>query len=397
MSSGSSGSSGSAQLGLPEIHVNPEAEPVPIPVPGQGPWPEPQPAPPPATPAHEPGPTAAPVPAPIVDDLELVGQLTGHGSENRTDKRWQVMGTDLGIVWESRPGEVAVAFGDTIGAGPRSGNPDWRSNALAHSTDRNLADGMRFDSMVSDSRCHAVELLTSRKVSNYEITSIPTSGFALGDRQYLSYMSIARWSREPGRWWTNYGGIAWSDDNGQTWTKSQHAQWHNFFGLGKFQVTAMVPHGDYVYMFGTPNGRFGSIALARVPLDQVLNKSAYQYWIQGEWAPVAETLLTALGENTATPIADGIAGEISVRFDTDTQLWQMSYLDVSRGAIVLRNATSPQGIWSAPTTLIDHSVYPQVYGGFIHPWSTSTDLYVLISEWQNYNVHLMHARITPQP
>ena len=293
----------------------------------------------------------------MVDDIELVGQLTGHGSENRTDKRWQVMGTDLGIVWESRPGEVAVAFGDTIGAGPRSGNPDWRSNALAHSTDRNLADGMRFDSMVSDSRCHAVELLTSRKVSNYEITTVPTSGFALGDRQYLSYMSIARWSREPGRWWTNYGGIAWSDDGGSTWTKSQHAQWHNFFGLGKFQVTAMVPHGDHVYMFGTPNGRFGSIGLARVPLDQVLNKSAYQYWMHGDWAPVAETApgATALGENTATPIADGIAGEISVRFDTGTQLWQMSYLDVSRGAIVLRNAASPQGIWSAPATLIDHS------------------------------------------
>ena len=75
----------------------------------------------------------------------------------------------------------------------------------------------------------------------------------------------------------------------------------------------------------------------------------------------------------------------------------MSYLDVSRGAIVLRSAASPQGVWSAPATLIDQSVYPQVYGGFIHPWSTSTDLYVLVSEWQNYNVHLMHARITPQP
>lgn len=192
-----------------------------------------------------------------------------------------------------------------------------------------------------------------------------------------------------GRWWTNYGGLAWSDDNGQTWTKSQHAQWHNFFGLGQFQVAAMVPHDDYVYMFGTPNGRFGSIDLARVPLDQVLNKGAYQYWMRGHWAPAAA--------NHATPIADGTAGEISVRYDAGTGLWQMSYLDVTRGAIVLRNAASPQGAWSAPTTMIDHAVYPQVYGGFIHPWSTSTDLYVLISEWQNYNVHLIHARITPRP
>ena len=37
---------------------------------------------------------------------------------------------------------------------------------------------MTIDSMVQDSRCHAAEILDSRHIDNFEITTIPTSGFA---------------------------------------------------------------------------------------------------------------------------------------------------------------------------------------------------------------------------
>ena len=253
------------------------------------------------------GPAAPRISTPVVGDVDLVEQVTGHGSPNRTDVRWSVHGTDLGIVWESRPGEVAVAFGDTFGDGWKPGGAgaetaDWRSNVVGYSTDRDLSDGMRLDSMVADSPCHAAEVIDSRKIRNYETTTIPTSGFAIGGRQYLSYMSIARWSRIPGLWWTNYGGIAWSDDDGSTWTKSQHAQWDNLFGLAQFQVTAMVPHGDYVYMFGTPNGRIGMVGLARVPVDQLLNKTAYQYWVDGTWRPAAQMPLARAKHSHTDPV-----------------------------------------------------------------------------------------------
>ena len=152
----------------------------------------------------------------------------------------------------------------------------------------------------------------------------------------------------------------------------------------------MVPHGEYVYMFGTPNGRIGMVGLARVPVDQLLNKTAYQYWVDGTWRPAAQMLL---GANTATPILSGIASEVSVRYDDARGLWQMSYLDVSRGAIVLRTAASPQGVWSDAATLVETATYPQAYGGFLHPWSSGSDLYFLISAWNSYNVYLMRARL----
>ncbi|SLH93534.1 Uncharacterised protein [Mycobacteroides abscessus subsp. abscessus] len=68
----------------------------------------------------------------------------------------------------------------------------------------------------------------------------------------MSYMSVNRWSRIPGMWWTNYGGIAYSDDNGSTWVKDQHAKWDNLFGLGRFQVAAMVPQSVWWGWPGCP-------------------------------------------------------------------------------------------------------------------------------------------------
>ncbi|MEV6770856.1 DUF4185 domain-containing protein [Nocardia sp. NPDC051030] len=385
-----SGSDG--PLPVPHIEIQPETEPIPIPVPGGEP-PEPQTPPNPDVQPAEPAPQAAPIAAPRVESVELVNQITGHGSPNRTDMRWSVDGTDLGLIWENKPGEVAVVFGDSFGkgwepTGAGTGDQDWRSNTLSYSTDHDLADGLTLDGFVQDSRCHAAEILDSRKVKNFEITTIPTSGFSVGDRQYLTYMSVNRWSKIPGMWWTNLGGLAWSDDNGSTWTKSQWARWDNFFGLGRFQVVSMVPHGDYVYMFGTPNGRMGVIGLGRVPADQVLNKSAYQYWINGTW-------VAADGPNElfATPVVAGTASELSVRYDADSGQWQMVYLDLVRQQLVLRTATDPQGTWSDPVGLVDTADYPTAYGGFMHPWSTGKDLYFTMSAWNSYNVYLMHATL----
>ncbi|WP_025353284.1 DUF4185 domain-containing protein [Nocardia nova] len=383
------------RLGLPEVLVKPQPFYFALP-----PGPSPEPGPPPprhAEPPTEPGPRVAARPAPRVRDVTEAAKETGASSVNRTDKRWQVNGTDLGIMWESGPGEIATAFGDTVGHGfhpPGGMGEDWRSNLLAFSTNRDLDKGLIIDHMVTDARCHAAEVLSSRKKDNIEITTIPTSGFTLphqgsadGTRQFMSYMSIRTWNSIPGTFYTNYGGIAYSDDHGQTWTKDPYAKWDNIFGLANFQVSAMVPQGGYVYLFGTPNTRLGSVGLARVPADQVLDTSAYQYWHDGSWTPVG-------GSDSATPIAQGPAGELSVRYDTARGVWQMSYLDTAKASIVMRESDAPQGDWSPSATLVQVTPqYPELYGGFIHPWSTPSDLYFTISTWSDYNVYLMHARL----
>ncbi|WP_442903684.1 DUF4185 domain-containing protein [Gordonia sp. Z-3] len=373
---------------FPKITLDPAPQDIPVPVPN------PDPAPlPPRPPVVHPGTASAPVSAkpsaPRVAEVDFVSTLTGKGSTSRTDKRWQVNGTDLGIMWESEPGRIAIAFGDTFGRGftpPGANGGDWRSNVLGFSSDRRLDDGMSIDTMVQDSRCHAAQVLRARHVNRYEITTIPTSGFALGDRQYMSYMSVRTWGPIPGVWLTNHGGLAYSDDDGSTWTKDPYARWDNLLGTSRFQVSSMVPHAGYVYMFGTPTSRIGTVGLARVRADDVLNKTAYQYWRDGRWVPTRDG-------DVASPLFAGAAGEVSARYDTASQRWQLSYLDAFRGAIVLRTARSPQGLWSEPAELVHSARYAQLYGGFLHPWSTGRDLYFTMSTWTQYNVSLMRATL----
>src|SRR5699024_5687343 len=74
----------------------------------------------------------------------LVEEMTGAGAVTDTAARWQVEGTDLGIMWDDGHGGVLTAFGDTFGdwSGDGGGGQDWRSNVLLRSTDADLTDGM---------------------------------------------------------------------------------------------------------------------------------------------------------------------------------------------------------------------------------------------------------------
>ncbi|WP_084469473.1 DUF4185 domain-containing protein [Jiangella gansuensis] len=336
---------------------------------------------------------AEPTSAVTADPAVPVARLTGAGSVNHTAARYQVHGTDLGIIWDNGAGEVLMAFGDTYGegwggngAGPR--DADWRCNVLARSSDTDLADGMTFDTMVQDRPGHAGQLLDCKQVNNDEETVIPTAGVTVDGRSYLHYMSVHHWG-PPGQWFTNHAGIAYSDDNGETWTKDPDAVWTNTPEWSSaFQLAAFARHGGHVYLFGTPNGRFGDAHLARVPAGKVLDKDAYRYWNGSGWSP---------DEATAAPVAAGTVGELSVQYNEYTGRWLMTYLDESRAAIVLRDAPRPTGPWSNEQVIVSGSEYPALYGAFLHPWSSGPDLYFAMTQWAPYNVTLMRTSLSVPP
>ncbi len=96
-------------------------------------------------------------------------------------------------------------------------------------------------------------------------------------------MSIRKFT-EPAHWITNYSGVAYSDDGGQTWKEAPGALRPNTPALDdKFQMIAYARRDGFVYAFGTPNGRFGHAHVARVPKQQLLDQSAYEYWTGKAW------------------------------------------------------------------------------------------------------------------
>lgn len=326
------------------------------------------------------------------ENVTLISKVTGPDSVNQTDSRYKVGGTDLGIIWDAGQSQTMIVFGDTFadvrtapGGGP--GSTDWRSNILALSTDRNLEDGLQLDSMIEDVPGHAMEILPAKKINLDEITVIPTAGITVGERHYIHYMSVNNWGA-PGSWYTNYSGIAYSDDRGQTWTKDPDIRWINTpTWTSNFQMAAFAKSDDFVYMVTTPNGRFGAAYLARVPQDQVLAKSQYQYWNGQTWVTD--------DEQAATPIVGSPVSELSVQYNTHFNRWLMLYFDPNRYALVLRDAQQLTGPWSVAKVVATGSEYPQLYGGYIHPWfNDGEDLYFTMSQWQPYNVFLVKVHLT---
>jgi len=332
-----------------------------------------------------------------VSQASAVAVITGATSINATAARYGIKGTDLGIMWTDERGQILAAFGDTFGpgwAGVTSGfakpaTIDWRSNTLARSTDRNPSNGMSFNNYVTDRPGHAKELLPSLKKDGVEMTKIPTGGINVDGRDYLAYMSIRSFTK-PGHWITNHAGIAYSDDGGQTWKDASSARRPNTAGFDdQFQMIAFARRDGFVYAYGTPNGRFGDAHIARVPAPQLLDRSAYDYWTGKDWQRGSSSI--------ATPIVDGPVGELSVRYDQTLKSWEMMTMDESRGAIVVRLAPEPTGPWGPPIPVATSSQYPHLYGGFLNPDSSGSDIYFTMTQYDRYNVSLMHVKLPATP
>jgi hypothetical protein len=307
---------------------------------------------------------------------------------NQTATNYAVYGTDLGIMWDKGGGEIFVLFGDTFGAswcGNGGCGGDWRSNVLARSSDTFLANGLSFSTMIQDAARHAKEILPSQKVDFSEITVIPTAGVTVGARHYIHYMSVNHWG-EAGMWFTNYSGIAYSDDNGQSWIKHPTARWqNNSTWTNNFQMAAFLKNGGFVYMYATPNGRLGNVYLARVPESALLNINAYQYWDGNGWST---------SQAAASPVVIGIAGELSVAYNSYFQRFIMTYLNEHRQAVVMRDSATLTGPWSGEKVLARAASFPGLYNAFIHPWTNAgTELYFIMSQWTPYNTFLMRATL----
>jgi hypothetical protein len=309
---------------------------------------------------------------------EIVAQLTGPGSINETDVRWNVHGTDLGHSFE-HGGRTYFLFGDSYGPNKRV----RRSNLLAWTDDEgDPTAGVRFAGMVTDRRGWARDILP-RRLARLELTVIPTYGVSLGDRMLLHYMSVRRWGA-PGRWTLNHAGLATSDDDGLTWRRERRARWHGDSGFGQ---AAFVRDGGFLHLFGIPAGRFGGVRLARVPEESELAPERYEHWMGARWERVPES--------QAAVIVSPPVGELSVRWNFRLGLWLMMYLDEGRRAIVLRTAPGLAGPWGDARVVATADEYPQLYAPYILPYpNDAAEVYFTMSLYGPYNVFLMRTDVT---
>lgn len=388
--------------------------------------------------------TAAVVTAPVTTKE---GWVTGPNT--LTPSRFGIYGTDVGIMWDNGMAganhQVLMIFGDTF-SGPNMTGA-WRSNVLLRTADpitRVFAPGSTTNPFAGSPLSSAgmskqVIAGSARYLGTFgsEVTIIPTAAISVpydnqyGARQYVNFMSVRSWDFG-GAWTTNYSAIAYSDDNGQNWTVAQEtiraASWLRsstpfVYGNQNFQQGAFVkPPEDstdagYVFSYGTPSGRLGSGYVSRVKEADILDLAKYEYWDGDTWvAGKPGAAVPILPATRSNQYAGGILGqlglffgswvagvfgvggpsghvsELSVQYNTYLNKYVAMYSS-SVGSVIIRTADTPQGTWSAPTTLVTSVQYPGLYAPMMDPLTTGQDIYWNLSIWGSYNVQLMKTTL----
>lgn len=318
-----------------------------------------------------------------------VAQITGEESENKTQSRFGVWGTDLGSMAVLN-GKTYMFGGDTFGAEDQS---HWRSNVLFVIEDDDPSDGLTITDAVTDKTGRAKELLRSLKREGTEVTVIPTNLFSANGKLYCIYMSVSHWG-DAGRWDCRHSGLAVSEDEGQTWKKLSDVMWP---GDSNFIQTANCEIGDTMYFFGIPAGRMGGVALMKAPTAQIEDFSLYAYFTGTDEAGAPVFVQGEEGLAQAKQIIEGPVGEISVLYDAYLGNFILTYMCEKTYSIVMREGVTPWGPWGEPVTLATGAAYPSLYGAFMHPKYVEQEgrtFYFAMSQFfPIYNIQWMKAEL----
>lgn len=343
---------------------------------------------------------------PIIKSIQvrLIAPITGPDATTPT-QNVDVCGTDLGIP-ASLNGTLYLAFGDTFGYDGdtcQPFGPNWRSNVLGWSRDPDLSDGLSWDGWHTgpDGKARAVvegDHQAAFSGDSGEQTKIPTALIGLGGQLVMHYMSVHGFAPQGGVWSCNYSQFLTSADGGRSW---QPKGGHVGESGGTFNMLALSadpgngnPAGRYVYIMGTPCGRFDDARLARVSSAHLTDLSTWEYY--GGRSKNGAALWTNVSSK-AVAVVKGPVGEASLSWNAYLNRWTYSYLNEHSAALELREAEQPWGPWSAPYVLAKASDYPQLYGAFSNAAMQrdgGRTVYFVMSRFGPYNTFLMRADLT---
>ncbi|WP_433023132.1 DUF4185 domain-containing protein [Kribbella sp. CA-294648] len=297
-----------------------------------------------------------------------VADLTGPGLTDR----FRMQATDLGIPVRTPDGRMLFMFGDTFEE-PRVGGGWWRSPVALWSTTTDLNSGVKWSGAVGGA---AAQQLWDYPHDNPTFSTVlPSDVITIGGSMYLHAMANK-----------GLGTVVWteiwrSDNSGASWYHTG-AKFPADLDGGLFQLLTWGEGNDgYVYVYSTGFQRDKPIILKRVRSNQIANPAAYQPWgyRDGVWA----------WGSPATPILNGSFGEMCLR--PLGGKWVLTWFnagDYRIDGMIMDTPTSNLytayrqtliygGAWGAEN---DNHV-AQLYGGYIIPGSTLSDLHLSVSQW----------------
>lgn len=346
------------------------------------------------------------------------GFATGANAAVST-KKWGVGGTDLGIpFYDEELERLYITFGDTFATAPMGGT--WNSNATLYTDDLDFSQGIRWEGALEGMSPAALQVtpitrnvssrngfgLTQFDISapNAVSTTIPTGTISLDGVYYMFYMEVDAFS-PTGEWNVYANRVVKSSDKGETWTRVTSLEWvalepdgSQGAAPGFAQIFPLEAEDGYVYIYGIPAGRSGGVQLGRVLKENFEDFEAYEYYYDKdadgtvEWRKGSDGLRAIRGRDSSY-IVPPSCGELCVTYNPYLQRYTMYYLQ-NNSTIALRRSVNPWGDWSSSDSIVTQGQISGLYGAFTHPVMSTHDgkrVYLLVSEWGAYNVHLLEV------
>jgi len=339
-----------------------------------------------------------------------VHQLTGEDdrerggfAHNRTLSRFGLWGTDLGASF-AHAGRTYFLFGDSIadveGTNPKCGD------AIAYTTDGDPTNGIDLEFVVDGNGHYTSPAVPGTRLECYEV---PLDGISAGS-MYV-WFSTDTMTRSV---------LAKSDDDGASF-----AFVHALSSLHFVNVSA-VRDGDMLYLFGSGRYRESEVYVARVPVGEIEDRSAYRFYAGFDgcdevWSSAEDAAVAIFGP--------ACVGELSVHREPALGgAWVAMYNCGEPRGVQTRVARGPTGPWSEQASVFEpwanegychfmHASYlwgncdavhdpgrEDEWGGEYGPYvveslsraidADTAEMYFVLSTWNPYQTMLMRTEIS---
>jgi hypothetical protein len=287
----------------------------------------------------------------LANRAQKIAQLTGEFDRegwngtgtpryalNRTESRFNIVGTDLGASF-SHQGRLYFLFGDTWRVGHSTPNDDL--DAIAFCTDTNADDGLELTFLPRPPMVPGIA---------QDAFNVPLDGVSWNDNMYV-FFSTDR--RQAGIYALMGRSIlARSDNNGLDFKLLYEVSRFKFINASTMIVDAhehgLPGDGPQLAVFGSGRYRSSDVYLAVKPVAELEEPGGFQFYAGGVSQPQ-----WSRNEDSAVPLfCAGSVGELSVRWHPLLGAWICLYnadwpADRSSvGGIVMHWAQRPYGPWS---------------------------------------------------
>lgn len=312
-------------------------------------------------------PRVAVVPASVAKVCQLTGEWDrqrGTPAHNRTESRFGVVGTDLGVSFE-HDGRLWFLFGDTWP------DPDGGDSA-AWTTDRSPEPGITLHFASSGGRFTRPRVTTpgGRRVST-RFFEVPVAGFSANGHMYV--VRTTDHHREGGREVMGRSVLtraAHGDPTDLTWLYDlsdvrRGGRFVNVSCVVRDDAPVGLPfRGPALLAWGSGRYRASDVHLACVPLGSVEDRDRWRYL--GGLDRAGRPVWSERADDAVGLVDHHEVGELSVTWNAPLGRWLMLYNAGSPRGVVARVAAEPWGPWSAPVVAVDPRGPGVGYGAILH-------------------------------